>query len=461
MNAWHHGRRRFLKGLTAAAATLPFFPLLDAHAESTPPPKRVVFFFSGNGTVYDSWLPNMVAGELLLSPILSPLEKWKSKLLVVDGLSHQVILEKSSSAGHSAGMNTALTGRKNQLLDPAFPLRSQATGISVDQFLANTTKVQTKLRTLESGVLIEPWTPDTAALSYRGPLQPLVADSSPYRVFDRLFQGFSGVKDGEKKAAAERLHDRQRLLNFVTADLESLTGRLAQSDQGKLEAHLGALKALEHSLTTGAGASASKACSVPERGVPLDIWKNENIPAIARLQIDLMVLALACDLTRFGTLQFGRAGAGHRFTWLGKEFVKDPPVIAVDTAQGFHALAHNEKDAASRAKLVQIHTWYAEQLAYLLGRLDSIPEGDGTLLDNTIVVWMNELGSGAKHSHDRTPWVLAGNVGGFFKTGQLVSFPGQPHNRLLLSLCHALGVQTEVFGDPDYCKAGPLTGITL
>lgn len=217
MNAWHHGRRRFLKGLTAAAATLPFFPLLDAHAESTPPPKRVVFFFSGNGTVYDSWLPNMVAGKLLLSPILSPLEKWKSKLLVVDGLSHQVILEKSSSAGHSAGMNTALTGRNNQQLDPAFPLRSQATGISVDQFLANTTKVQTKLRTLESGILIEPWVPDTAALSYRGPLQPLLADSSPYRVFDRLFQGFSGVKDSEKKAATERLHDRQRLLNFVTA----------------------------------------------------------------------------------------------------------------------------------------------------------------------------------------------------------------------------------------------------
>jgi hypothetical protein len=157
---------------------------------------------------------------------------------------------------------------------------------------------------------------------------------------------------------------------------------------------------------------------------------------------------------------FGRSGAGHRFTWLGKEFATDPILGASCQAKGFHAIAHREVDADSRAKLVRIHTWYAEQLAYFLGKLAAIPEAGGTMLDNTLVVWLNELGRGGDHSHEKIPWVIAGNAGGFLKTGQVVSFPDQPHNRLLLTLCHAMGVAAESFGDPDYCKAGPLTGVS-
>ena len=98
---------------------LPFVPLLDVHAsDSDAPPKRLVLFFSGNGTIYESWVPTMVSGELKLSPILSPLEKMKSRIIVVDGLTHQVILEKGEISGHSPGMNTALTGRKAKAIDP-------------------------------------------------------------------------------------------------------------------------------------------------------------------------------------------------------------------------------------------------------------------------------------------------------------------------------------------------------
>jgi hypothetical protein len=129
-------------------------------------------------------------------------------------------------------------------------------------------------------------------------------------------------------------------------------------------------------------------------------------------------------------------------------------------ARGFHALSHRETDPVSRAKLVKINTWYAQQLAYLMEKLASIPEAGGSVLDHTAIVWLNELGTGGNHGHERTPWVIGGSAGGFFKTGQLVSFPGEPHNRLLLTLCHAMGVATDVFGDPDYCKAGPLRGAT-
>jgi hypothetical protein len=439
---------------------LPFVPLLDAQAASSPPPKRIVFFFSANGTIRESWLPKMVSGKLELSPILAPLEKFKSRLLVVDGLSHKVILEKSNRSGHTAGMNTALTGRNNKIVDPSHPLHSLGTGISLDQYLADKLAVRTKLRTIECGIQVDPYDKEFAALSYRGSLQPIMPESSPYRVFDRLFRDFAAPGAKDTAEDRESLADRQRVLEAVSKDLEGVRGRLPESDRTKMEAHLAAVRAIEHSLTTGVGSASGAACVKPELGQPIDVWKNENIPAIAKLHMDLLVMALACDLTRIGTIQFGRGGAGHRFTWLGKEFSKDPSVEPGSQAKGFHALAHRETDPASRAKLVQINTWYAKQLAYFLGKLAAVPEAGGSMLDNTVVVWLNELGTGGDHSHEHTPWVIAGNAGRFFKPGRLVSFPGEAHNRLLLSLCHSMGITSDDFGDPDYCKAGPLPGLS-
>lgn len=454
------GRRQFLAGLGMGAAMLPFVPILDVHADTEPAPRRLVLFFSSNGMIYDSWLPTMKGRELVLSPILKPLEKHTSKLLVVDGLCHTVILEKGDRSGHSAGMNTALTGRKAKSIDTQNPLRSLATGISVDQYLAQKMGGDTKLRSIECGIQVQPYSTDNSALSYVGSEAPLLAECSPYRVFDRLFRGFEGPSTQPDPGAAESLEDRKRVLAAVTQQLDAVRSELPQSDRIKMEAHLSAVKAIEHSLTTGIGSAAGGSCGVPSLGKPIDVWGNNNIPVLGKLQMDLLVMALACDLTRIGTIQYGRAGAAHRFNWLGPEFASDPMLAVTDQAKGFHALAHKESDPASLAKLVKIHTWYASQFAYLLDKLDSIPERGGTMLDNTLVVWFNELGSGSTHTHDKTPWVLAGNVRGFFKTGRLVSFPNEPHNRILLSILHAMGVPDKTFGDADFCGGGPLTGIT-
>jgi hypothetical protein len=458
VNVSRLNRRRFLQALGASAAMVPFIPVFDAHA-AAPPPKRVVFFFTSNGTIYDSWLPKMTGGKLELSTILAPLEKVKSKIVVLDGLTHKVIIDKSDRSGHSAGMNTALTGRNNKIVDASHPLQSMATGISLDQHFAEKVGAATKLRSIECGVQVEPYTKAFAALSYRGKLQPILPENSPYRVFDRLFRDIPDPGSPDSAAARENQADRQRVLEAVSKELDAVKGRLPQSDRIKMEAHIAAVRDIEHSLTTGAGVLGN-ACRKLDMGPAIDVWKNGNIPALAKLQMDLMAMALACDLTRVGTIQFGNAGASHRFTWLGPEFVTDPQVPATCQARGFHALAHRESDPVSRAKLVKINTWYSEQFAYLIEKLASIPEAGGSVLDHTALVWLNELGSGGTHSHDKLPWVLAGNTGGFFKTGQLVSFPGEPHNRLLLTLCHLMGVPTDVFGDPDYCKAGPLRAAT-
>jgi hypothetical protein len=451
-------RRDLLRGLAAAAATAAFVPVLEANAAAAPP-KRLVFFFSANGTIRESWLPKMAGGALELSPILAPLERHKKRLLVVDGLAHTVILEKSNRSGHSAGMNTALTGRNNKIIDPSQPLHSYATGISLDPQLAAELGARTKLRSIEAGVAVEPWNPDTAALSYRGPVQPIYPESSPWRLFDRAFGGGVGAPGEGAAASAEATAERRRLLEAVSLDLEAVKRRVAASDRVKLDAHLAAVRELGHSLETGAGDASSSACRAPTIGERADFWKNDAIPAMGRLQMDLVSMALACDLTRIATVQFGRAGSAHRFTWLGPEFLTDPALAATDQAKGFHALAHKESEPSSRAKLVKIHTWYAGELAYFLDRLAAVREGSGTLLDNTLVVWLNELGTGGDHRHDRTPWVLAGNVAGFFRTGRLVETKDAPHNRLLLSIAHAMGVPLATFGDPDYCKAGPLDGL--
>jgi hypothetical protein len=130
------------------------------------------------------------------------------------------------------------------------------------------------------------------------------------------------------------------------------------------------------------------------------------------------------------------------FSWLG-------------IAEGHHDLSHVDTDADAQAKLVQINTWYAEQFAYLIAALKAVPEGDGTLLDNTVVLWCNELGKGGEHSRTDVPYVLAGRCGGVFKTGRYLSYEGINHNDLMVSLCNAMDVGVTTFGNPAYC-AGPL-----
>jgi len=444
-------RRQILQTLgVGGASLLPFVPVLEAQA--APPPKRIIFFFTSNGTIQDAWTPKMVSGRLELSPILAPLEKFKSKLLVVEGLAHRVVLEKGERSGHFAGMSAALTGASNKVTDRSNPSLSLSTGISLDQHLAAQLGRATKLPSIECGVQV---VRVFATLSYRGPYQTVRPENSPYAMFDRLFQHVPDPTAQDDAAARERLADRKRVLDAASKDLDALRGRLGDSDRVKMEGHIAAIRAIEHSLTTGVGVASGRACRKLELGAPMDIWENDNIPAIAKLQMDLIAMAFACDLTRIATLQFGSAAATHRFTWLGPEFAKE---YAGDPARGFHALAHRESYPASKAMLIRAHTWYAQQLAYLLERLEAIPEGGGSVLDHTAVVWCNELGTGSTHSHEHLPWVIAGGAGGSLKTGQLLSFPREPHNRLLLTLCAAMGVPTDVFGDAAYCTRGVLSG---
>jgi hypothetical protein len=184
----------------------------------------------------------------------------------------------------------------------------------------------------------------------------------------------------------------------------------------------------------------------PEPGVRAE---NDNMPRLSRMQLDLLVNSFAADFARVATYQITNSVGQARMRWLGIE-------------EGHHELSHHpDSQRESQDKLIRINRWYCEQMAYLVRRLAETPEpgGSGSLLDNTLVIWTNELGKGNSHTLDNIPFVLVGN-GLDFRMGRSLKLPRVPHNRLLLSLAHAMGHRLPHFGNPNFCGDGVLTQLT-
>jgi hypothetical protein len=222
---------------------------------------------------------------------------------------------------------------------------------------------------------------------------------------------------------------------------------LGYDDKQKLEKHLQSIRDLESRLqvTTNFG----EACTSPELNLPGGSFEqNDMYPVTGKAQMDMLVMALACDLTRVASLQWSRSVSGVRFNWVPQIY-----------GEGHHGLSHyDDSDANAKADLLEINKWYSEQFAYLLGLMDGIQEGDNTLLDNTVVVWVNELGKGNSHTRRDIPFILAGGCQGYFNTGQHIDFGGEPHGKLLVSLTHAMDKPVNTFGVAQYSQ-GPLSGL--
>lgn len=440
----NYDRRQLLKSTAAGALLAPFIPVMQRSARAATSPKRLIVLYSSNGTVREKWLPTMNGNDLVLGEILKPLEAVKSELLVVDGLDYA-----GGWNGHELGM--ILTGSKPKI---AGEKNNWGTSISLDQAFANATGVDTRIRSIQAGIQVdlldERW---VSAISYSAPLQPMIPENSPLKIFDRVF---AGVMPGANNAMLEqRLIDQQSIIDFVHSDLVALRTKVGTEEQRKIDAHLQNISDMEKKLRSTV---TRPICRVPSRPT-LDFNANDNIPAVGRVQMDLMVMAMACDLTRVGTIQFGRGGATHRHTWLGSDFNGDPDNGPNDSTSGIHGLAHNEANPVSRAKLARCHVWYAGEVAYLHGKLKSIadPSGTGTLADNTLIMWVNELSTG-NHSLKGVPFVLLGSLGGRLRTGKVASFPGQSHAKLLVNVGQALGLPITTFGDPTFGNA-PLPGL--
>lgn len=446
-------RRTFLRGAGGVAVALPFLDAMAGGPKAAEAPPRFLVFFSANGTIEDKWNPVGTEDDFLLDDpsdpgrILSPLEAYKEQLLVLRGIDAASRDSGPGGNGHDMGMGHMLTcadlvvgpsgvGEFSHLPD------GSAGGPSIDQVIADEIGGDTAFRSLEFGVraLLDTARQVTSRMCYRGPFEVLPPENDPASAFDALFTDL-GADPGELAQLRARRHS---VLDRVTDDFNQLNAKVGASDRIKLDAHLSAIREIEQSLDAEAGALIG--CAEPEIMGMGDPLSNDNFPAVGRQQMDLMSMALACDLTRVSSLQWSTAQSGIRFSWLGQ-------------SNSHHGTSHEaDNDPAAAAELVEINRWYAEQFAYLLGKLEEQQEGEGTLLDNTVVLWCNEQGNGDRHTKEEIPYVLAGNHQGRIRTGRYMQYGEATHNDLYITIANALGVDINTFGNPAFVN-GPLGGI--
>lgn len=430
-------RREFIKHLGIGAAAVPFVLNLPslAHADGKRK-QRIVFMFSPNGIVPKNFWPDEVGENFTFKEILTPLTPFKDKTLILKGISDKI---RGDGDGHMRGMSCLLTGIE------LFPGNIQggsdtpagwAKGPSIDQelknFLQKDEATRTRFGSLEFGVMVperaDPWT----RWSYAGANKPVAPIDDPYQMFNKLYG-----KAKDQKALASVLDD-------LKDDLKKISAAVGPADRRLLEEHATFVREMEQELKEQEAAAGHKVPPI-EPGVRKD---NDNMPQLSKVQIDLMVNAFAADFMRVASIQYTNSVGGARMKWLG-------------VTEGHHGLSHQCGDAKVDVDLTKINKWFCEQLAYLCKRLSETPEpgGEGNMLDNTTIVWTNELGEGKSHTLDNIPFVLVGGGLGF-KMGRSLKYEKVAHNRLLMSIAHAFGHRIEKFGNPNHCGAGPLGQLT-
>lgn len=435
-------RRQFLRTAGVSAAALPFVLNLQsiaAPASSSKTKQRLLIMFSPNGTVpWDFW-PDKTGKDFELKAITQSLKPFQDKLLFLKGLSNRV---RGDGDGHMRGIGCMLTG------DILLPGNIQGgsdtpagwcSNISIDQevknYLQSKDETKTRFGSLEFGVMVPDRADTWTRMSYAGANKPLTPIDNPYQMFKKLY---GRKKDNEVLAS---------VLDDLNADLKAVSGKVSAADRQLIEQHATFVREMEAELKADAKAKdVGHKVPVLEAGVREE---NDNMPKISKMQTELIVNSFLADFTRVATFQYVNSVGDEKMRWLGID-------------EGHHTLSHEGNDnKKAQEKLTKINTWYCEQLAHLCTRLAETPEpdGSGSLLDHTTIVWTNELGQGNSHTHDNVPWLMVGGGLGF-KTGRSLKYDKVPHNRLLMSLAYGFGHEVKTFGKKDLCKDGPLTDLT-
>jgi hypothetical protein len=398
-------RRRLLTGLAAGVVAAPLASTLLSsivRADTGQAPLRFFLMFTGNGQVPSHWLPTGGETTFTLSPVLAPLEPFKHKLLLAHGL--------KGLNHHAGGMSETTTGWGSPD-DSGVP----ENGPSIDQFLADAWRGETPLSSIELGVMPTNRAFDQTSYSATG--MPLPAIGSALGGFQRIFD----VTNLSPEEAERRRALKASVVDLVKADLEGLHGRLGASARVLLDEHLTLVREHEKSLKEPL---VPLSCDLPEAPVGtgmVSTWKAQN---------DNIVAAFRCGVTRVATLRAGGYGG-----------IESGGYHEIGVSGGHHAISHTGPDAS----LIAINNFHAQQLAYLIGQLDAIPEGDGTLLDNTVVVWVNELGLGPWNSHARSDQhvVLAGGKNAGLRNGAFLNLGGTDYQHFLFTLTQLMG-QTQI-----------------
>jgi hypothetical protein len=469
-------RRAFLRGASGAALALPLLnDVPRAHAQAAAaPPKRLIVVFSPNGTIPSAWASTGSGASFKPGTIQQPFVTagHQNDIVVVHNLDNLPTTDGAGGDAHGLGIGCLLTGielqQGSQFLagcgKPGEFCGSSGwpAGGSVDQFIASKVGQSTQFLSLDfavkrmSGSL---W----SRMSYSDVNVPVTPMDDPSVAFDRIFANVGASASALQLQSARR----KSILDAISPRYSALASKLSAADKDKVSTHLAALRDIESRLgNLQPGAGAMGACTKPMRPAltasaevmynssGMEVLNSANdvdVPQRNQLIRDLAVAALACDLSRVSTMMLAPSRSDIFFNFIGVN-------------NSHHELSHDpDSNAASQMKLVQINTWYATQVAALVTALKGVKEGAGTMFDNTVVFWCNELGIGNIHSHTKMPLLIAAGKNMGFKTGQAVTMPdATPHNRLLLNLIQSMGITgVTSFGNPKFCSAGPIKEIML
>lgn len=437
-------RRHFLRGAKTLLA-LPFMPsLVSASAKAAgisprlidtrKPPLRNAFIYFPNGVWEKAWVPEKTGRDYELTPSLLPLAPIRSKVNVLSGLdkkhSHGGDGHYAKTANFLTGMPVAKTTGKD----------ISSGGISVDQLMAQKFAGQTPIPSLELGTEAVVSGIDSnvgytrlyaSHISWQSPTRPLAKEINPRIVYERLFG--KQITDDAKQAESYR-----NLLDFVLEDAKQVRKNLGRDDQFKMDEYLDSVRSIEQRIEFASGNHprgwepeiTPEFIAGQRPGTPQDF--REHI----QLMLDLMVLAFQTDSTRVCSFMFANDVSGRNFSFLD------------GVAGGHHELSHHENKAEKIAQYQRINQWHVEQFVAMLQKMDSIREGEGTLLDNSLVMFGSSFSDGNRHDPDNLPLLLGGLGGGAIESGQHLAAPGPlPLCNLYLSLLAANGIELDSFGD--------------
>ena len=427
----HLSRRTLLRGLGTSIA-LPFLDAMSPAFAGTlgraATPTRLAFLYVPNGIIMNDWTPATEGPDFELSRILRPLAPVRDHVLVISGLRQHNGYALGDGAGdHARAASTFLTGAR--------PKKTYGSdiqvGVSVDQLAAQHIGQATKFASIELGLDDDRVSGNcdsgyscaySNSISWRTPSTPMPPEINPRAAFERLF----GAQPETPEARAKRLGYEKSILDFVLDDTRTLTRQLGPTDRRKMDEYLSAVREIERRIQLAEQA--------PQPIVP-PIEKPNAVPAAfqdyARLMLDMMWIAFQTDLTRVSTFMIGREGSDRTYREIG---ISDP----------HHPLTHHRGNPEWIEKITQINTHHVQQLTYFLQKLQSTPDGDGTLLDHTLTVYGSGLSDGNKHDHFNLPLLVAG---GGMGRGHVRYPKTTPMNNLHLALLDRAGVKIDSLGD--------------
>lgn len=431
-------RRTLLRGMGTAVG----LPLLDAmlppsaRASESNTSLRLAFLYVPNGMHMPDWTPLKTGTDFELRPTMAPIAHLKNKFNVLTNLTLDGARAHGDGGGdHARSAAAFLTGAHPKKTDGA----DIHNGISVDQVIAQQIGNETRFASLELGLegSSQAGSCDSgyscaysSNLAWRNSTSPLAKEMDPAAVFDRLFS--SGDAAADSRTNSVRKSRRKSVLDFALSDAKVLHQRLGNADRRKLDEYMYAVRDIEKRMVM------SEKLQVGEGGIP-NYPRPPGVPREldehAKLMLDMLTLALQTDSTRVASFMFANEGSNRSHPEVG-------------APESHHELSHHGKSPEKQAKISKINHYYAQKLAYFLDALESIREGEQTLLDNCLILYGSGISDGDRHNHDELPLLLAGGGGGRIPTGRHVEYPRQtPLCDLYLWMMQQFGIQADSFGD--------------